>query len=260
MGAKIRVKRMKKDLEIKVLDKGFVRYVDHLGTDQRIVEAARISYKSPSKGEEQDKKLLHYLYKHRHSSPFEQCNITFNIKMPIFVMRQFVRHRTFRLNEWSARYSEMEPDFYIPKEWRSQDVKNKQGSVCNSGWNPIIGIETEGGGLLGEYDRPINASEKLTRTCGECFSLYLRLIKEGVAKEMARMVLPVNLYTEIYVNCDLHNLMHFLKLRMDSHAQWEIQQFAKAMYEIAKELYPWTIEAFDKYKWEIKSENKHTRI
>src|SRR5689334_22691832 len=115
--------------KIVVLDHGFVRYIDHMGTDQRIVEAARISYKSPSKGEEADRKLIGYLWKNRHLSPFEMCKITFNIKMPIFVMRQFVRHRMQNLNEVSARYTELPAEFYIPKRWRKQDTKNKQGSV-----------------------------------------------------------------------------------------------------------------------------------
>src|SRR3990172_10322317 len=114
----------------KVLDHGFVRLVDHMGSDQRIVKAARVSYDSPSKAPEQDKKLLHYLWKNKHTSPFEMCKITFNIKLPIFVMRQFVRHRMQNLNEVSARYTELPNEFYIPSQWRKQDSKNKQSSVA----------------------------------------------------------------------------------------------------------------------------------
>lgn len=233
---------MKKGHVINVLDKGFVRYVDHMGDDQRIVESARISYKSPSKGIEADKKLLNYLYRNRHTSPFEQCSITFNIKMPIFVMRQFVRHRTFKLNEWSARYSEMADDFYIPSSWRRQDIKNKQGSIDDGNWNPLI-----------NWGCGYDATELLKQQCETCYEIYTKMIEGGIAKEMARMVLPVNLYTEIYVNCDLHNLMHFLRLRMDSHAQWEIRQYANAMYMIMDNLFPWTAEAFEKFKFKIES-------
>lgn len=210
---------------------GYVRYIDHLGTDQRIVEAARVSYGSPSKGEEADKKLLMYLYRNRHTSPFEQCNITFNIKMPIFCMRQFVRHRTFRLNEFSGRYSEMPDEFFYPPVWRKQDTKNKQGSIQE--------IDSEWQGMV--YHTAKEAYDFV-------YKLYKVLINVyGVAKEQARMILPVGIYTEIYVNCDLHNLMHFLRLRLDAHAQSEIQDIAVAMKLIAKELFPWTFEAFERY-------------
>lgn len=225
---------MKKGYTIPILNNSYVRYIDHLGTDLRIVEAARISYKSPSKGEEADRKLLEYLYKRKHTSPFEQCSITFNIKMPIFCMRQFVRHRTFRLNEWSGRYSELEPEFYIPSQWRSQDNKNKQGSNEDSTL---------------AHDR---ITRKVLNTSMDCYAIYKDLIdNENVSKEMARFILPVNILTEIYVNCDLHNLMHFLTLRLDSHAQKEIQEIAQAMYDITAELFPWTAEAFKKYTWKL---------
>jgi len=235
---------MEKGHTINVLDKGFVRYIDNLGTDERIVESARISYKSPSKGAEQDKKLIAYLFKNHHSSAFEQANITFNIKMPIFVMRQFVRHRTFRLNEQSARYSEMADDFYIPSNWRKQDTKNKQGSIDDGAWNPILDCRPTD-------NDPISATEWLRLSCQHNYEAYKLMLEAGIAKEMARMILPVNLYTEIYVNCDLSNLIKFLTLRMDSHAQWEIQQYANAMFEIMKELYPATAEAFTKIKWKV---------
>jgi len=238
-----------KGLTIPVLDKGYVRYIDHLGDDKRIVETARISYKSPSKGEEQDKKLLHYLYKHRHTSPFESVNITFNIKMPIFVMRQFVRHRTFRLNEWSARYSEMADDFYIPSSWRMQDTKNKQGSLSDESFNPEINDIWYCG------DPTTSHTSKVVRElCATQYRVYKDMINAGIAKEMARVVLPVNLYTEIYVNCDLHNLMHFLTLRISDHAQYEIKMFAIAMKQIAEILFPWTFEAFDRYTWKLEDD------
>ena len=197
---------MEKGYTIQVLDHGYVRYIDHYGSDERILEAARISYKSPSKGEEQDKKLLSYLYKMRHTSPFEQCGITFNIKLPLFVQGQMVRHRTQKLNQDSARYTEMSDELYIPAIWRKQDAKNKQGST-------------------GGFDGDTNFAyvDCLRRHCEESYNIYQSLINGGVAREMARMILPQNLYTEIYSNWDLHNLMHFFTLRLEKHAQWEIQ-------------------------------------
>jgi thymidylate synthase (FAD) len=219
---------------IPVLDKGYVRLIDWMGTDERIVEAARISYKSPSKGADQDKKLLNYLYKNKHTSPFEMCKVTLNIKMPIFVMRQYVRHRMQNLNEVSARYTELPDEFYIPSKWRKQDIKNKQGSI-------------------GEFSDSENeyAAGVLKLQCETAYKQYKQYIENGVAREMARMVLPINIYTEIYCCWDLKNLLHFLQLREDSHAQFEIQEYAKAIKQIVSKLFPITIEAFDKYKWKI---------
>lgn len=238
---------------IPVLDHGFVRLVDWMGTDERIVEAARISYKSPSKGPEQDKKLLHYLYKNKHTSPFEMCKVTLNIKMPIFVMRQYVRHRMQNLNEMSARYTELPNEFYIPKEWRKQDTKNKQGSMIDVDWN-VVKTHYMGGKFgLGneECDSHDLFSKLLLEHCDRAYDLYEWYIEQGIAREMARVVLPLNIYTEIYCCWDLKNLMHFLQLREDSHAQFEIQEFARAIKVIVKELFPVTIQAFDKFKWKM---------
>ena len=229
---------MEKGHTIPILGQGYVRYIDHLGTDLRIVEAARISYKSPSKGEDQDKKLLLYLYKHRHTSPFEQCSITFNIKMPIFIMRQFVRHRTFRLNEWSGRYSELADEFYVPTKWRAADAKNKQGSQVSTSLDHAA---------LTQEVKDFNDS---------AYATYQNLLKQGVAKELARMVLPVSIFTEVYVNCDLHNLIHFLQLREDDHAQQEIRELGAAMRQIAEKLYPWTFEAYHKYRLAVSEKPK----
>lgn len=231
---------MNKGFEIKVLDHGFVRYIDHMGSDERIVEAARISYKSPSKGEEQDKKLLNYLMKNKHTSPFEMVKITLNIKMPIFVMRQYVRHRMQNLNEVSARYTELPNEFYIPTNWRKQDAKNKQGSVDDGEFNPLTGLHGRSFKLL--------ASDALTAHCERSYDLYKAMLESGIAREMARMVLPVNIYTEIYSCWDLKNLLHFITLREDSHAQAEIQEYGKAIKAICKELFPWTIEAYENLK------------
>lgn len=219
---------MEQGFTLPVLGRGYVRYIDHLGDDLRIVETARISYKSPSKGDEADKKLLKYLYKNRHTSPFESCNITFNIKMPIFCMRQFVRHRTFRLNEWSGRYAELADEFYMPDAWRVQDTKNKQGSLSVS--------------LDAQWHEENNG---IAKNCFDyTYEAYEELLERGVAKELARIVLPVSLFTEIYVNTDVHNLMHFLGLRQDVHAQKEMRDIADAMASIFSELYPWSYEAY----------------
>lgn len=202
---------------------GFAALIDHLGDDWRVVEAARHSYGSAArKGDEADTKLIHYLLTNKHTSPFEQCNMTWNLRMPIFVMRQFVRHRTFRLNEESARYTEMQDRFYIPTEWRVQDSKNRQGSLQADRakeWHSAWSMEIE-------------------RHCKEAYGLYLQLLADGVAKEQARVILPVNLMTTIIVNIDLHNLMHFFRLRLDSHAQLEIRALASAMYYQFMDTYP----------------------
>ncbi|NBQ67406.1 MAG: FAD-dependent thymidylate synthase [Nitrosomonadaceae bacterium] len=220
---------------IPVLDHGYVRYVDHMGSDQRIVEAARISYKSPSKGAEQDKKLIHYLYKNKHTSPFELVKVVLNIKMPIFVMRQYVRHRMQNLNEVSARYTELPNEFYIPEKWRAQDLKNKQGSVAAELNHTAL-------------------TARLKQASDKAYEDYQWMLEQGAAREMARMVLPVNIYTEIYACWDLKNLLHFITLREDAHAQAEIQEYGKAIKTIISEVAPWTMEAYEKYKWRLYEE------
>ena len=216
---------------IPVLDHGFVRVIDWMGSDQRICEAARISYRAPSKGDEQDQKLINYLWRNHHTSPFEQVNITFNIKLPLFVQGQMVRHRTQRLNQVSARYTEMVDEFYIPKEWRKQDNKNKQSSISSE-------------------DLPHDKIREITSNiCKYAYDQYQYLLGYGVSREMARMILPQNIYTEIYSNWDLNNLMKFFSLRMDEHSQQEIREYAKTMYDITKEVFPMTMNAYEKYKW-----------
>lgn len=239
-------------LEISVLDKGYVRYVDHYGSDLRIVEAARVSYDSPSKGPIADKNLLFYLYRNRHTSPFEQCAITFNIKLPLFVQAQIVRHRTQKLNQKSARYVEMVEEFYIPSAWRKQSKKNKQCSEeVSENWNPWITIKPTESEKENGWDEDWNstATDEVKDFCSKSYNLYKSLLEAGVAREMARMILPQNLYTEIYTTWDLHNLMHFFTLREHEHAQAETREYAKAMMEITRRYFPWTMEAFDKYKF-----------
>ncbi|RTL07638.1 FAD-dependent thymidylate synthase [Candidatus Dependentiae bacterium] len=220
---------------IPVLDHGFVRYIDHMGTDTRIVEAARISYRSPSKGADQDQKLLEYLWKNKHTSPFEMCKLTLNIKMPIFVMRQYVRHRMQNLNEVSARYTQLPAEFYLPTVWRVQDTKNKQGSVT---------VEQPP-----EWHQ--RQAQRLMKLCDDAYAIYEAMLADGVAREMARMVLPVNIYTEIYACWDLKNLMHFITLRDDGHAQSEIQEYGRAIKSICRELFPGVVKAYEKYQWKL---------
>jgi thymidylate synthase (FAD) len=224
---------------IPVLDHGFVRLVDFMGDDRRILEAARISYKSEGKGEEADKKLISYLWRNKHTSPFEMVKITLNIKMPIFVMRQYVRHRMQNLNEVSARYTELPNEFYIPTKWRKQDIKNKQGSLTEEDWDS----KNENGITQNAY-----FTDLLTNHCEESYNKYKELLEEGVAREMARMVLPLNIYTEIYACWDLKNLLHFISLRDDSHAQAEIQEYGKAIKSLCKEIVPWTMDAYEEHR------------
>jgi len=228
-------------MEIKVLDKGFVRLVDSMGTDSRIVQSARVSYADGTKSVRQDKGLIDFLTRHKHTSPLEQVEFTFHIKLPLFVMAQLVRHRTSSLNQMSARYSIMRDEFYIPSQVRSQDENNKQGSLF--------------GGVEGENELIKLFEENAERAYRD----YENLLNSGVAREMARMVLPQNLYTEVYWKQDLHNLLHLLRLRMDSHAQWEIQQYAEAMYQLVKEITPWAIESWEEHTLESISLGKTER-
>jgi thymidylate synthase (FAD) len=219
--------------KIGVLDHGFVQYVMHMGTDRDIVRAARVSYLSADRSAEEDQKLLYYLWRNKHTSPFEMAKIVFNMKMPIFCARQYIRHRMQNYNEQSARYGELASEFYIPSEWRAQDTKNKQSSKT------------------GAYDPATNQyfSETLEAQCVEAFETYQELLANGVAREMARMVLPLNIYTEFRCCWDLKNLLHFITLRDDPHAQWEIQQYGIAIKTFLRQLFPWTMEAYDKFKF-----------
>ncbi len=220
------------DQPIKVLNHGHVTLKDYLGGDAMIVKAARVSYGSGEKTPKEDKGLINYLLAHRHTSPFEQVVLTFHVKLPIFVARQMVRHRTARLNEISGRYTKLKDEFFVPEpgQIRLQSQSNKQGSE---------GVASE------KTDEQARAS--MERDQKAIYEAYEEYIETGVAKEMARLNLPVSTYTEWYWQMDLHNLMHFLGLRMDSHAQYEIRVYADAMYELAKKVAPWALEAFDKH-------------
>ena len=220
-------KKAEKDL-YPVLDKGFVKLVDFMGGDRRAVDSARVSFGSVSKGEEQDKKLIAYLLAHGHITPFEHCVFELHIKCPIFVARQWMRHRIASYNEVSARYTEVKDEFYVPGTFRAQDRINKQGS--------LEGGKLDNPRMLELYNKSIEAS----------YAAYGELLKAGAAREMARMVLPVAQYTQFYWGVNARSLLNFLTLRLDSHAQYEIRQYAEAIREIFREKMPWTWDAFQK--------------
>lgn len=218
--------------KIEVLDKGFVELVDWYGSDMTIPQTARISYDPNStKVLTKDANLIKYLYQHAHSSPFEQTVVTFRVRLPIFVARQIVRHRTARLNELSARYSEIVDDFYIPDIARmtTQDKLNRQGSS-----EVLIPEATE---AVAQFESSYRSS----------YATYTDLLSKGVNRETARIVLPLATYTEWIWQMDLNNLFKFLQLRMDSHAQWETRQYANAKYELLKQVFPIACEAFEEF-------------
>ena len=255
---------------IKVLDKGFVRLVDYLGGDQRIVQAARVSYGKGTKSTREDRDLIHYLYRNQHTSPFEQVQLTFHCKMPVFVARQWIRHRTARLNELSGRYSIMKDEFYVPSatSLRYQSSENKQGRIERTAPDiPFLfdldfqgqsdgrrrttknlrKLQNQAQGAV-PFDFAATVEKQLKNEQRESYSFYMEMINAGITRELARINLPLSLYTEWYWQIDLHNLFHFLKLRLDPHAQYEIREFAKAMAYTAQAVAPVAYEAFLEYE------------
>lgn len=230
------------DKEFKVLDHGFVRLVDYMGSDQRIVDAARVSYQAGTKKINSDRGLIRYLLRHKHTTPLEKVRFEFHIKLPIFVMRQLIRHRMASVNEESARYSVLSDEFYIPQHLRGQAVTNKQGSS-----DQIIEKINTHLRWDGAPGAPLDVATFLGEVCQGAYKHYKEMLDQGVARELARMVLPVNIYTQFYWTIDLHNLMHFLKLRLDSHAQLEIQEFAKPIEMCARAVCPIAMEAWTDY-------------
>ena len=220
------------DDTIKCLDKGFVRLVDSMGGDNAIVQAARVSYGKGTSKVSQDRGLIRYLMRHRHTTPFEMVEFKFHCKMPIFVARQWVRHRTANINEYSLRYSEARDEFYYPslENIQLQSSLNKQGRM---------------GKVPEKVKKKVQDYFKEISTLS--FNMYSELNKDGVARELARALLPVNLYTEWYWKNDLHNLLHFVGLRSDSHAQYEIRVFSDAMAYYVKENCPLAWEAYHDY-------------
>jgi thymidylate synthase (FAD) len=221
------------DKEFPVLDKGFVRLVDYLGSDERVVQAARVSYGAGTKSYREDAALIDYLLRNRHTSPFEQVAFTFHVKMPIFVARQWVRHRTARLNEISGRYSVMKDDFYLPADGdlAAQSADNKQGRSADAL----------------PSDEAAAVISRLRDGQRNSYREYISLIEGGLAREIARINLPLSLYTEMYWQIDLHNLFHFLELRLGSHAQKEIRLYAQTLLEICRRVAPRCCESFESH-------------
>ena len=218
---------------IDCLDKGFVRLIDVMGDDAAIVQAARVSYGSGTKKVLEDRGLIRYLLRHAHTTPFEMVEFKFHVKLPIFVARQWIRHRTANVNEYSGRYSEMKDEFYTPhpNDIRPQSVANKQGRSD----------ETLPEGMAEQAANTFKSGQD------DAYAQYQEFLEQGIAREIARINLPVSNYTEWYWKIDLHNLFHFLRLRIDAHAQYEIRVFAEAIAELVKPFVPHAWEAFEDY-------------
>jgi len=221
------------DREFPVLDHGYVRLVDYLGGDARIVQAARVSYGSGTKSYREDASLIDHLLRNEHTSPFEQVVLTFHVKLPIFVARQWVRHRTARLNEISGRYSVMKDEFYrpAPEDLAKQSSDNKQGRESE----PLPPAEAE------EILAGMETGQK------QAYADYMSLVDSGLAREIARINLPLSLYTEWYWQIDLHNLFRFLSLRLDPHAQLEIRRYSEVILDLARRVAPAATASFENH-------------
>ncbi len=218
---------------VPILDHGQVVLLDVFGSDARIAESARVSYGKGTKKISNDKSLIRYLMRHHHTSPFEMCEVLFYLKVPIFVARQLVRHRTANINEVSGRYSEMPEETYLPEETQL---------------GPQSAINNQGRAFIDPSIRTRRGHHELDRAHHEAFASYDRLLTvHRVSKEISRIVLPLSTYTEMYWKCDLHNFFHFCKLRMDSHAQYEIRVMATAMFDAVAPMFPLTVDAFKDY-------------
>jgi thymidylate synthase (FAD) len=220
-----------------VLDHGFIRVIDYMGDDAAIVQAARVSYGAGTKHVQNDEGLIRYLMRHWHSTPFEMCEVKLHVKLPVFVARQWIRHRTANVNEYSARYSILDREFYIPapEQLAAQSVVNNQG---------------RGEVLTGEESARV--LEMLKSDANRAYDHYEAMLsqdgQQGLARELARMNLPANIYTQWYWKVDLHNLFHFLRLRADEHAQYEIRVYAEAIAACVKDWVPLAYAAFEDYR------------
>ncbi|MFC0384741.1 FAD-dependent thymidylate synthase [Muricoccus vinaceus] len=228
-----------------VLDHGFVRVVDYMGDDSAVVQAARVSYGRGTRAANEDRGLIRYLMRHRHSTPFEMCEIKYHVKLPIFVARQWIRHRMANINEYSARYSILDREFYLPapEQLAAQSAVNRQGR-----------------GAVLEGDQAAHVLDLLREDATRNYDHYLEMLNEdaegrvieegrtGLARELARMNLTLNAYTQWYWKADLHNLLNFLALRADSHAQYEIRVYADAMLDTVRAWVPLVHEAFRDYR------------
>ena len=230
---------------LQALDHGFVRVIDYMGDDTAIVQSARVSYGKGTKKITNDKGLIKYLMRHRHSTPFEMCEIKLHVKLPIFIARQWIRHRTANVNEYSARYSILDKEFYIPsvENLASQSQVNKQGRAENLSpeeAEKVINI------LKNDAEQTYNNYEVMLNENSDGETLDEGSM--GIARELARMNLTLNTYTQWYWKIDLNNLLHFLKLRADAHAQFEIRVYADIILDIVKKWVPITYEAFEDYR------------
>lgn len=220
-----------------VLDHGMVRVVDYMGDDSAIVQAARVSYGRGTKAVSNDEGLIRYLMRHWHSTPFEMCEVKFHVKLPVFVARQWIRHRTANVNEYSARYSILDREFYIP----APEQLAAQSTVNNQGRGAVLAGE--------EAQRVLDI---LREDSARAYDHYEAMLsqdgQQGLARELARMNLPANVYTQWYWKTDLHNLFHFLRLRADAHAQYEIRAYAEAMCRIVADWVPLAWAAFADYR------------
>jgi thymidylate synthase (FAD) len=228
-----------------VLDHGFIRVIDYMGDDAAVVQAARVSYGRGTKKVSEDRGLINYLMRHRHTTPFEMCEIKYHVKLPIFVARQWIRHRTANVNEYSARYSILDNEFYVPapEHLSAQSKVNRQGRG-----EVLAGAEAA------------RVYELLRRDAEQCYASYEEMLnqrmdgavidpaRDGLARELARMNLTLNFYTQWYWKTDLHNLLHFLSLRADAHAQYEIRAYAEAMLGAVKRWVPMVHDAFLEYR------------
>ena len=214
-----------------VLDHGLVRLVDHMGNDLSIVRAARVSYDADwrtGEDEGKDEKLIAYLMKNHHTSPFEAVTFTFEVKAPLFVFRQWHRHRTWSYNEVSARYSELPEEFYVPElsDITHQSESNKQMRTSE------------------QHDNALLMQSYMRKSMMDAFALYKELLAQGCPRELARGVLPTSTYSRMFATVDLHNLFHFLRLRLHEHAQKEIRVYAEAMLELVEPIVPYAVAAF----------------
>jgi len=229
----------------RVLDHGFVRVIDYMGDDAAIVQAARVSYGRGTKRVSEDAGLIRYLMRHRHSTPFEMCEIKFHVKLPIFVARQWIRHRTANVNEYSARYSILDREFYIPApgQLAAQSAVNRQGR------GDVLEGEEAARVLHLLHDDATRAYDHYVDMLNENADGTPRdPAKQGLARELARMNLTLNTYTQWYWKIDLHNLFHFLSLRADAHAQYEIRVYAEAMMDAVRAWVPIAAQAFEDYR------------
>jgi thymidylate synthase (FAD) len=259
-----------------VLDHGFIRVIDYMGDDAAIVQAARVSYGHGTKQVSNDRGLINYLMRNRHTSPFEMCEIKLHVKLPIFVARQWIRHRMASVNEYSARYSIMDREFYIPDSGYLEETRNQRKAERKSGTQQALfefaptselqhtaaqsRTNKQGREGVVATDEAEDALETIRQIGQRSYRQYVRLLNEdaqgrpvdperqGIARELARMVLPLNTYTQWYWKIDLHNLLHFVRLRADAHAQHEIRVYAEVLADVLRRWVPLTMRAFEEYR------------